>query len=137
MTHCIIDWWKNWERVSTWKHLCTNCTSSTSQNVLIDSNFGIITCYWYQCLPCHLTVTTYLYLLCHIVCMLLVTLTTYPSVSDGTGVQITVIEMAVLLTRVGGGEQILSWGNYILYHVIIVVKLLTISNRSVTNDTMY
>ena len=30
------------------------------------------------------------------------TLTTYPSASDGTGVQLTVIVVAVLLTRVGG-----------------------------------
>ena len=36
-------------------------------------------------------------------CVSLVTLTTYPSASDGTGVQLTVIVVAVLLmTRVGG-----------------------------------
>ena len=35
-------------------------------------------------------------------CVSLVALTTYPSVSDGTSVQLTVIVVDVLLTRIGG-----------------------------------
>ena len=55
-------------------------------------------------------------------CVSLVALTTYPSITDGTGgVQLTVTAITVLLTRTGEEE---IRGLYI-HHVAIVVKILT------------